>query len=455
MQIDRSSRPQNSMEIKFTPPLIQSFNLGNGLKIYFNEKNDLPIIRMNLIVNCGSKFDGLDKKGLSNLLAMCIDEGAGSYDALHLADEFDVLGANFNVSCDNDICIISLQVLSENFSAAINLIRDVVMTPHFREEDFNRERHKILTKLHQAKSEPDYIADISFDYLLFGKHSQYAYPSVGIESTIPNIQNDSIRTMYKKAFVPSNASLVIVGDLKRESLVNELASVFGEWDGANFQMNSSLSQNKSKRKLYLINKTNASQTEIRTGHLSSVRNEKDFYPKQIVNLILGGQFSSRLNINLREKNGYTYGVHSRFNYLMEAGYFAVSTSVDVQNTINALNEIYSELEKIRDGISQDELNFAKSSLTKKYPLNFETYRQIAANISAKVMHKLPDDYFDTYIGKVNTLSLKDVNSIAASSIHHEKLVTVLVGDSKKILSLRKENELEEIEVLEFDEVFNK
>jgi zinc protease len=172
-------------------------------------------------------------------------------------------------------------------------------------------------------------------------------------------------------------------------------------------------------------------------------------------MILGGQFSSKLNLNLREKNGYTYGVHSRFSYFKEAGYFAVSTSVDLNNTANALNEIYKEIEKIRNGISNDELSFTKSSLTKKYPSNFETYRQIAANISSKVIHNLPNDYFETYINKINSLSLDDVNKIAYNSIYPDELITVLVGDSKSIFSQLSENDFGEITTLEFEEVFQK
>ena len=170
-------------------------------------------------------------------------------------------------------------------------------------------------------------------------------------------------------------------------------------------------------------------------------------------MILGGQFSSRLNLNLREKNGYTYGVNSRFNYLKEAGYFAVSASVDLKNTVNALREIYSEVDKIREGITQNEMTFAQFSLTKKYPSNFETFRQIAANISAKVIHNLSDDYFEKYVGKVNSLKLNDVNSIAASSIHSDQLISVLVGDAKKISSQINEKEFGEATILGFDDVF--
>jgi zinc protease len=195
------------------------------------------------------------------------------------------------------------------------------------------------------------------------------------------------------------------------------------------------------------------QTEIRTGHLSSKRNEKDFLQKQIINLVLGGQFSSRLNLNLREKHGYTYGVHSRFNYFKEAGYFAVSTSVDIENTANALREIFSEINMIKEGITEEELRFTKSSLTKRFPSNFETYGQIASNISSKIIHNLPDDYFETYIQRVNSVSLEEVNKITVGSIYPDELITVLVGDSKKIIKQISKEEFGETIVIEYDDVF--
>jgi len=452
MQTDRSKRPSSSGSINFTPPGFHKFNLSNGLKLFFIEKNDLPIVRINFLVNSGSRFDN-DNKGLSNLLTMCIDEGAGKFNALQLADEFEMLGANFGVSCNNDTSIISLQVLTENFPSALTLIGDVIMAPHFTEEEFNREKHKVLVKLNQSKAEPDYIADVSFEHFLFGNDSPYSYPILGTEQTVQKIQNDSIKNVYKKKFVQQNSTIVVVGSITQDSLQKEFDQVFGEWKGTALAEDQVIIQKKSSRKLFIVNKPDAVQTEIRTGHLSSKRNETDFFHKQIINMILGGQFSSRLNLNLREKNGYTYGIHSRFNYLKEAGYFAVSTSVDLTNTANALREIYYEIEKINEGISQDEMTFAQSSLTKKYPSNFETFRQIAANISAKVIHNLSDDYFEKYVNKVNSLKLNDVNSVAASSINSDQLISVLVGDARKISQQINENEFGEVTALEFDDVF--
>ena len=453
MPLDRSLHPQSGPDLNFSPPLIQKFSIKNGLNIFLSKKTDLPIVRLNLLVNGGSKFDPDGQKGLSNLLAMCIDEGAGEFNSLELADKFEMLGAQFFISCTDDLIILALQVLKENFISTLQLLTDIITQPHLEEEDFNREKHKVLVRLSQSKTEPDYIADTAFSYFLFGKNSPYAFPVIGTENTVQNIQLHSIKNSYNNFFTPSNSAIIIVGDIDENLLKNELEENFSTWNNSSIYKAPPEVVNRSTKKVYIIDKPGSVQTEIRIGHVSSTRSEKDFFQKQIINLVFGGQFSSRLNLNLREKNGYTYGVHSQFNYLKEAGYFAISTSVDLANTVPALLEIYNEINHIKMGITADELTFAKSSLTKKFPSIFETYRQIAAAISTKVIHDLPDNYFETYVEKVSSLKFDDVNSIAENSISPESIVSVLVGDSKKILSQMVGTEFGEISTLNFDEIF--
>lgn len=454
MLIDRKKRPASSGEVNFAFPSIHSFTLSNGLNIFFSEKNELPIVRLIFFVNTGSKFDPEDMKGLCNLLTMCIDEGAGNYNALQLADEFEMLGAQFSVSCDPDVSLISLQVLSENFASALSLISDVITRPHFNDEDIQREKNKALVRLNQVKAEPDYVADVSFDYFLFGKNCPYAFPVLGTEHTIHNIKPESIKNVYRTKFTPLNSAMIIVGNINKDSLLIQLELVFTNWNDKLFPDHTTFNVGKSRGKVFIINKPDSLQTEMRVGHLSSKRNEKDFFHKQIINLVLGGQFSSRLNLNLREKHGFTYGVHSRFHYYREAGLFEISASVDVENTSNALKEIHSEIIKIKEGISKVELDFAKSSLTKKYPSNFETYQQITANIFTRVLHNLPDNYFETYIEKIQSVDLDDINKITNEIFYPDELTTVLVGDGKKLLSQLNKKEFGDVVVFEFDDVFN-
>jgi zinc protease len=168
----------------------------------------------------------------------------------------------------------------------------------------------------------------------------------------------------------------------------------------------------------------------------------------LLNIVLGGQFTSRINLNLREKHGYTYGAGSSFNYYKNDAYFGVSTSVGIENTCNALNEIFYELNNIRNGVTEEELSFAKSSITRKFSLNFETFRQVASHIIGRVIYDLPDDYFEEYIENINTVTINEVNIAATKNILPDNAMIVLVGDKDKLLEQLKDDDIGEIKVVD-------
>ncbi len=431
--VDHSIKPQPSDEVKFSLPKIDKFNLENGMEVYFIQKDKLPILQLNLLVNGGSSFDPEGKKGLSNLFSMVIDEGAGKYDSLQLSDEFDSLGTHFSISSSEDNLYFSLQTLKENFDKSLELFSTVILQPHLDEKDFLREQRKMITRILQQQDEPDEIADIVFQFRLFDKVNPYAFPVVGYEGTVKNISIDDIRKFRADYLHPNNSTLIVVGDISKEELQSKLNLYFINWKPENVSNIFAFPYTTQHRKIFLVDKKNTVQSEIRIGHLASKRNEEDYYSKLILNTILGGQFTSRINLNLRERKGYTYGAHSRFNYFKESSYFYVSTSVGLENTANALQEIFNELNGIQKGVTSEELGFAKSSIIRKFPSNFETNKQIASNLIGMVIHSLPEDYFNNYIEEINSLEIDDINNAAKKYVQPEKTVTVIVGDKSKLL----------------------
>ncbi len=452
MEVRRDKRPETGKEIKFLLPKHKKHLLKNGTEIYLVKKHNLPIIRINFIIHSGSKFDPKSKFGVSNLTAMCIDEGAGKFDALQLSDEFEYLGARFSVHSDSDITILSLQTLSENFNIALSLLSSVILSPHFKENDFLRERRKVQTRIEQLKDEPDYIANSAFEYFLFGRKNPYAFPVIGIKNSLNQIEIEDVRKFYERLFNPCNTSIVAVGDFEEEKLISQIENVFQHWKTGEKFSHRSPENNINGRKIYVLHKHESVQTEVRIGHHSSKREDKGYFPKQILNLILGGQFSSRLNLNLREKHGYTYGINSRFNYFKDDAYFAVSTSVNTENTAGAINEILNELNNICDGITEAELAFAKSSISRRFPSNFETYSQIASNFGSKIIHNLKDDYFETFLSEVLNVKIDDVNKEAIKSIKPDSAVIVLCGDEKKIQEQLKNLRFGEVIIVNYDQM---
>jgi zinc protease len=432
MAINRSIKPIPVGEISFTLPKIQKSKLKNGLKILFVKKDDLPILQYNLVINAGSKNDPADKKGLVNLSAMMMDEGAGKFNALELNDEFDTLGANFTISRNEDSVFISLQSLKENYRRALELFGLVITDPHLKEEDFQREKRKVLTRIIQIDDDPEEIANSVFGKIIFGNSNPYAYPTIGYAEHIEKITNEEIKTFYKNFIRPDNAQIVVVGNTTLPEVKEDLKKIFKEWmpNGSNgFEISR---PEQTPQKIYLVHKKDSVQSEIRIGHLSTNRDEGDFYSKTILNTVLGGQFSSRINLNLREDKGYTYGAFSRFNHYKAGGYFHASTSVSAENTGSAIKEILNELGKIREGITFEELAFAQSSIIRKFPSNFETFRQIGSNLTGKIIHSLADDYFDCYIDRIKEVTEESVKEAALELIHPDEAIIVIVADREKI-----------------------
>ena len=447
MKYDRSIKPSPSSEISFRMPSQIKFSLNNELDIYFIKKNDLPIVRLNVIINAGSKFDPINKKGTSNLLTMCIDEGAGKYNALELSEQFDLLGAQFSLNCNNDTIQITLQTLKENFRAALDLLGKILTEPHLTEKDFERQKSKIQTRLKQLSDDPDYLGNTAFESLLFGESHPYSYPVLGLNDNIAKINNDEINAHYSKYILPNNSFIIAVGDITEEELKKNLNENISVWEKGNTDFHVNTESSQDKKSVYIVNKNESVQTEIRVGHHSTGKKSKDYFSKHLLNTILGGQFTSRINLNLREKHGYTYGASSSFNYYKDDAYFGVSTSVGIENTTKALNEIFYELNNIRNEVTEEELSFAKSSIIREFPLNFETYRQVASHIIGRVIYDLPDDYFDRYVENINAVTINEVNKAATENIFPDSAMTVLVGDKDKLLKQLKDDNFGEIKVV--------
>jgi len=415
-KINRKVRPKQAGEIEFTLPVINEFITENSLKVLFVEKKKLPIVQFLLLCNAGSTSDPIEKTGLANLTAMMLDEGAGEFDSLQLSDEIDMIGSH-----------ISNRLFSK-----------IITQPNLREKDFAREQRKALTRIIQRKDNPDDVIETIFEYNLYGKANPYAHLFLGNENSVRSIFIDDIKHFYKSFFTPDNSVLIAVGDTSIYELKTLLDKYLNTWKSTELKQ-ISIPEPKRKGSMILIcNKENAMQSEIRVGHFASKRNEGNYFARHLLNTILGGQFSSRINLNLREDKGYTYGAFSRFNYFKHQAHFYVSTSVSTENTGNAIREILSELQKIREGVTTDELNFAKSSLIRKYPLNFETYSQIAANLTGKAIFSLPDDYFNTYLDNIRKVTQDEINETAVKEILTEETLIAVVGDKNKILEQLKE-----------------
>ncbi len=444
--INRKLKPEAVEEIFFSLPDIYETILENGLKITYIQKISLPITRIALLIDCGSKFDPKNQKGLANLTSMLLDEGADGLSALDISDAFDTLGSNFSISCDRETVNIKLQTLTENLYNSLNIFSKVLLKPDFKKHDFDREKKKITTKILQLSNEPDFLAQRIMEFQVLGESNNYAYPSLGYIDQINNISNADILNFYNRNFHPEVSNLVAAGNLDFENFIEVITPYLIEWRRLDKIINQEFPVDLNQKRILLFDKKNSVQSEIRVAHPSLKRNEYNFFPRLILNTILGGQFTSRINLNLREAKGYTYGAFSGFNYFKDSAYFYVSTSVGNEFTADTVNEIYSELNKIKEGVTNEELAFAKSSIIKRFPSNFETYRQITGNLSTKVIHSLPDDYFNGFIKNVERVTSEQVKKAAEDLILPDNAICVIIGDKSSLLPSIRQNRMEIIEV---------
>jgi len=431
MILDRTVKPKPNGKIKFNIPFINTFKIKNGLNVYYIQRNTLPIVQVNLIVHSGSRFDTKNKNGLSKLTSILLDEGAGSFTGLEINNEIESLGSILNVESSIEHSTVSLMTLKDNLDKSMEIFSLIVREPSFNNDDFEREKEKLSTTLLQLKDDPSFLASQHFRNILFNA-TPYQFTSSGLQETITSLTNDEIKSFYKNNFLPGNSSLIIIGNLTQEEIHTLASKYFAEWQNKIHTPKLKVRFNKTEKQIILIDKPNAPQTELRIGHISKSRKTKDFFATNIFNSILGGQFSSRINLNLREDKGYTYGVHSSFNYNFYGGAFTIASSVKLENTGDAIKEILTELENIKTTISKDELDFSKSYLTRRYPSMFETYSQLAGNTSLIPIYKLELDYFQNYVSGIAKCTLDNVVKAAKNNINLDELVIVVVGNKKKI-----------------------
>lgn len=429
--LDRKIKPEPSGKIDFKLPNIKIFSLDNKLKVYHVVKDSLPIIQINLIIPAGSIYCSPDKNGLSTLTSMLIDEGAGDLDGLEISNRIEMLGSILSINSNKEYTTISLLSLKENFPKSLEIFSLILQKPTFNQLDFDREINRLNSKIIQLNDDPSYLASSRFNKELY-KNTPYKLSSNGSIDSIKNITNQDVLEFYKNHYSPNGAALIVVGDISRNELEMLLNESIALWKNNNTPNYKGYNLEQSQRKIILIDKAEAAQSEIRVGHISEARNSNNFYARTIMNSILGGQFSSRINLNLRENKGYTYGANSNYHYLRLGSSFAVSTSVKSENTSASLTEIIFELKNIKTSITSDEIDFSKSYLIRRYPSLFETYSQIASNISLLHIFELEKDYFSNYINNISNVTPNEIEDCAKESIRLESLVIVVVGNQKEI-----------------------
>jgi predicted Zn-dependent peptidase len=453
-EVDRTKQPVLPSPKSLQLPAIQKFTLSNGLQVVLMEKHQVPLVQLNLTIKAGSVNDPAGKVGLANLTFDMIDEGAAGKSSLEIADAIDFLGATIRTGAGVHSSSVSLHTPLSKFDDALKIMSDIILRPDFPQKELDRKKKDRLTSLMQMHDQPTAIAGAAFNKILFGK--DHPYGRMTDENTIKNFSVEDLKSFYKKHFVAANAYIVAVGDIKADELKRKLESVFGKWQKGDVKEEKiKEAAQVSGRVVYLVDKPGAAQSVISIGRIGAARLTPDYNALIVMNTILGGSFTSRLNNNLREVHGYTYGASSRFAFRPIPGSFSASSSVQTEVTDKALVEFFKELNGIRETIPADELNRGKNLVALSYPGNFQTAAEIAGQIEEMVQYNLSENYFGNYVQNILKVTNADVTSVANKYIVPEQMIVVVVGDKAKIEEGIKKLNLGEIKNMTIEEVLGK
>lgn len=432
---DRSGPPKLGPPPSFRHAPIQRFALSNGVEVYLLEKHEVPIAEVVLLIRSGQVSDPAGKSGLATLAAEMLTDGAGDRDALQLADEIDFLGASINAFAGMHTSRVSLWTPVSKLTPAIALFADVALRPTFPPDELDRRRAERLTTILQWRDEPDDLARIAMNRELFGETHPYGIPSIGTEQSLRSIGVADLRRFHSTYYRPNNAAVIAVGDLTIDSVRPLLESAFGSWKpGEVPRAPLGEAPQVSDRSITLIDKPGAAQTVISVGRIGAKRVIPEYDALELMNTILGASFTSRLNRNLREAHGWTYGARSRFEYRELPGPFLAGSSVQTSVTDSALTEILRELAAIREPVPADELERSKRYLALGFPGEFASVGQIAGMISTLAVFGLPLDTYNTAIDRILALDAAQVQAAARKYVDPDRVRIVLVGDRAEIES---------------------
>jgi len=429
-----AQRPAPGPAREYHFPRFERRRLPNGLRLIVATVAKLPVVTVLMVTEAGAVSEPRGDEGVAELAARALLEGSAGRSGIEITERLERLGASIEVSAGWDVSIASATVLKTKLGEAFRLFAQVIGEPVFPEREIERLKSERLAELLQTRTEPRTLASDMFSRFLYESESRYALPEGGSEATVSTISRAKILKFYENRFQAGGTTIVFAGDVTADQAEDLVNRTLGGWSRSTPDPVSPLvGAARSDRAIHIIAKDDAPQSELRVGHIGIPRAHPDFYDALVMNAVLGGLFSSRINLNLRETHGYTYGASSMFDWRRHAGPFVVSTAVHSDVTDAAVREILLEIDRIRtDAIPEDELTLATSFLEGVFPIKYETTSAIAHALANLVIYDLPDDYFEAYRRRISEITPARVLGVARRHLLPEQLQVVVVGDPSAI-----------------------
>lgn len=433
-QVDRSQPPAPGPLRPFHFPEIERFELSNGVPVLFARSEGIGVATMVVIADAGGVHESAERAGLAALTANLLESGAGGRSALQIADEVERLGLQLGTSANWDSVHVDLTGLSSRVAAGAGVVADLVLRPTFPDAEVERIRGETLAAIVQRRAEPRGLANEMASRYIFADDSPFSRPLGGTTETVRGLGRPDVVDYHAARFSAHGAAVVITGDLAPERARAIAEEGLGRWAVAPYDAPVAPARPRfTVTEVVIVDRPGSVQSELRVGHVGVPRDTADYSAILVMNAILGGAFSSRLNMNLRERHGFTYGVSSAFVMRRQPGPFLVSTAVQTEVTARALTEIFTELRGMRDGpVRPRELDDARSYLAGTFPLRLQTTEGIASRLAELAVHRLPLDHFDGYRQRIMDVTPEEVLAAAREYLQPDAAAVVIVGDAASI-----------------------
>lgn len=429
-KIDRSVKPPLGPDPTVTLPQVWTSSLGNGMKVWGIEHNELPLVQYSIVIDAGHNAEDISKAGLASLTASLMNEGTRNKTPEELEDAIGLLGASIRISGGDDNISVSVSTLTKNFEKTIALVEEMLLEPRWDEEQFSLAKNRIINNLKRNKADPSYLASTTLNKLLFGENNILAVETVGTEETVSSMTTDDLRAFYSKYFTPSIAKLLVTGNVSRERVEKAFAGLSEKWQPAEVQVPKvTVPVPPAKSEIYFVDVPGAKQSVIYIGAPSLPRTSPDYYPLYVANYKLGGSFNGLFNLILREEKGFTYGARSNVSGSADYGVFTASSMVRTNSTLESVTIFKTEMEKYRESMPQEYIDFTKDALIKGNALRFETIGSLLGMLNTMTSFNLPFDYIKQEENYVRSLTPEKQLEIVRKYIDPSRMYYVVAGDA--------------------------
>ncbi|GAB5400226.1 MAG: pitrilysin family protein [Aureisphaera sp.] len=427
---DRSTEPAQGPAPALNIPSSWNAELANGMKVYGIEQGEIPTVNFSLILEGGHLLDDMSKNGVANLMTDIMMEGTATKTPQELEEEIEMLGANINMYTTRESIVIQGNTLVRNFDKTLELVEEILLEPRWDEEEFDLIKTATINQIKRSAADPNSVANRVFNKLLYGEDHIFSYPTTGTEESVAAITIDDLKAFYNNNFSPSVTRFHIVGKIDEAKTMESLKSLETNWAAKEVSIPEyPIANNRDKSSLYFVDIPNAKQSVINIGYIALPRTDKEFYPAEVMNYKLGGSFSGNVNLILREEKGYTYGARTRFNGSKIPGTFVASSSVRTNTTGESVSIFKEEIQKYKEGISEEDLEFTKNALIKSNARRFETQFSLLGMLQEMSGYGLSPNYIEDEENVIRNMTLDQHKTLANKYLDESKMAYLVVGDA--------------------------